>query len=84
MKQGNLKFELPTIEELFIPSCTTETVRKIPIDKISEFKNHPFKVKDDDEMFIYLKNEIEGWVMKEIDKIAFIIFKDLYEKHLVK
>ena len=60
MKQGNLKFELPTIEELFIPSCTTETVRKIPIDKISEFKNHPFKVKDDDEMFIYLKNEIEG------------------------
>ena len=50
MKQGNLKFELPTIEELFMPSCTTETVKKIPIDKISEFKNHPFKVKDDDEM----------------------------------
>ena len=50
MKQGNLKFELPTIEESFMPSCTTETVKKIPIDKISEFKNHPFKVKDDDEM----------------------------------
>ncbi len=50
MKQENLKFELPTIEELFTPSCTTETVRKISIDKISEFKNHPFKVKDDDEM----------------------------------
>ena len=59
MKQENLKFELPTIEELFIPSCTTETVRKLPIDKISEFKNHPFKVKDDDEKKIAFRLAVE-------------------------
>lgn len=48
-----LKLELPNVDELFKLSTDkgkAETVVMIPIDEISNFPNHPFKVRDDEKM----------------------------------
>lgn len=47
------KIELPSVDDLFKLSTDkgkAETVVMIPIDEISDFPNHPFKVRDDDKM----------------------------------
>ena len=49
-------FSLPTLDDLFSSQEERDAkkngvIREIPIDLIDNFPNHPFKVKDDEEMF---------------------------------
>lgn len=49
-------FTLPTLDDLFSSQEERDAkkngvIREIPIDLIDNFPNHPFKVKDDEEMF---------------------------------
>ena len=55
MSDKKLKMNLPSVDDLF----TTQEQRdgkvesdivKIPIDKISDFKNHPYKIVNDSSM----------------------------------
>lgn len=54
-KGSTIKLSLPSADELFSTQeerdeARRETVMEIPIDKISDFPNHPFKVKMDENM----------------------------------
>ena len=50
MEKKKLEMKLPSIDDLFEPVDTKEIVRSIPINKIDEFKDHPFQVRNDEEM----------------------------------
>ena len=55
MKEQEQKMKLPKLDDLFTSQAQrdyerAEKVEKIDINKISDFPNHPFKVKDDDKM----------------------------------
>ncbi len=55
MKEQEKKMKLPKLDDLFTSQAQrdyekAEKVEKIDISKISDFPNHPFKVKDDDKM----------------------------------
>ena len=48
-----INLELPNVDDLFKFSTNkgkAETVVMIPIEEISDFPNHPFKVRDDEKM----------------------------------
>lgn len=54
-KNGDIKMILPTAADLFSTQEERdeekrESVRDIPLAEISDFPNHPFKVKMDEEM----------------------------------
>lgn len=54
-KNSGIKMNLPTADDLFSTQQereedSRESVREIPIGKISDFPNHPFKVKVDESM----------------------------------
>lgn len=54
-KKEEIKFNMPSVDDLFTDAkgkdiLDIEKVIKLPIDKIIPFPNHPFKVKDDNEM----------------------------------
>ena len=65
MSKDNLKINLPSFDDIFTTQeerddAKTEKVQVIPIDKISDFPNHPFKVERDEkmeEMVKSIKNE---------------------------
>ena len=55
MKEQEQEMKLPKLDDLFTSQAQrdyekAEKVEKIDISKISDFPNHPFKVKDDDKM----------------------------------
>ena len=55
MKEQKQEMKLPKLDDLFTSQAQrdyekAEKVEKIDISKISDFPNHPFKVKDDDKM----------------------------------
>lgn len=55
MKEQEQKMKLPKLDDLFTSQAQrdyekAEKVEEINISKISDFPNHPFKVKDDDKM----------------------------------
>ena len=55
MKEQEQKMKLPKLDDLFTSQAQrdyekAEKVEKIDVSKISDFPNHPFKVKDDDKM----------------------------------
>ena len=55
MKEQEQKMKLPKLDDLFTSQAQrdyerAENVEEIDISKISDFPNHPFKVKDDDKM----------------------------------
>lgn len=55
MKEQEQKMKLPKLDDLFTSQAQrdyerAENVEGIDISKISDFPNHPFKVKDDDKM----------------------------------
>lgn len=54
-KSREIKMPLPTADDLFSTQeqrdeAKRETVMDIPLEKISDFPNHPFKVKMDESM----------------------------------
>lgn len=56
MKEEKMKLPKMTLDEFFTTqderdNKNREYVRMIPVKEISNFPNHPYKVKDDDEMF---------------------------------
>ena len=55
MKEQEQKMKLPKLDDLFTSQAQrdyekAEKVEEIDVSKISDFPNHPFKVKDDDKM----------------------------------
>ena len=56
MKEEKMKLPKMTLDEFFTTqderdNKNREYVRMIPVKEITNFPNHPYKVKDDDEMF---------------------------------
>lgn len=54
-KSKELKLELPSVDELFTiqeerDEAMCEVIKNLPLSKISDFPNHPFKVKEDEKM----------------------------------
>lgn len=54
-KSKELKLELPSVDELFTTQeerdeAMCEVIKNLPLSKISDFPNHPFKVKEDEKM----------------------------------
>lgn len=54
-KKGGINMNLPTADNLFTTQeerdeANRESVREIPLEEISDFPNHPFKVKADENM----------------------------------
>ena len=54
-KSKELKIELPSVDELFTTQeerdeAMCEVIKNLPLSKISDFPNHPFKVKEDEKM----------------------------------
>jgi hypothetical protein len=47
----------------FIPKNEDEKIIEIELERLRSFKNHPFQVKDDKEMYL-LKESIEKYVLK--------------------
>ena len=66
----NLEIEIPSVDDLFKLSTNNgkaETAIMIPIDKIEDFPNHPYQVKDNDEMREFAENiKANGVVMPVI------------------
>ena len=55
MKEQKQEMKLPKLDDLFTSQAQrdyekAEKVEEIDVSKISDFPNHPFKVKDDDKM----------------------------------
>ena len=50
MKDNEIKINLPNVDDLFKIGNNTERVIRVNIQEISDFPNHPYKVKDDEEM----------------------------------
>lgn len=53
MKGSDKKIELKGYDDIFTPDAATATgeqVREIAVDQLFPFKNHPFKVLDDQAM----------------------------------
>ncbi len=66
----NLEIEIPSVDDLFKLSTNNgkaETAIMIPIYKIEDFPNHPYQVKDNDEMREFAENiKANGVVMPVI------------------
>ena len=61
--------ELPSVDELFKLSTSNgkvETVVKIPLKEISNFPNHPFKIRDDEEMELMVESIKNGGIRQPV------------------
>lgn len=61
-KKNGINMTLPTVADLFSTQeerdeGKRESVRDIPLAEISDFPNHPFKVKMDEEILTFHDNE---------------------------
>ncbi len=61
-------FDLPTLDDLFSTQeerdeAKLDKIRDIPIDEIDDFPNHPFQVRDDEDMFQLVESIRENGVM---------------------
>ena len=50
MPRKNANVSLTSYDDIFGPEETYERVQEIPLAELHPFKNHPFQVRDDDEM----------------------------------
>ena len=50
MSDNKIEINLPNVDDLFKIGNNTERVIRVNIQEISDFPNHPYKVKDDEEM----------------------------------
>ena len=67
-KKLNERYNLPTIDDFFenTHGSYMGRVEKIDLSKIQEFKNHPFKVKDDEQMESLVESIKENGVLNPI------------------
>lgn len=59
-KEKNREIELPSLDELFSTQeerddAKLRRIEEIPLDKIDPFPDHPYKVRDDEDMMTLLK-----------------------------
>ena len=78
MKEQEQKMKLPKLDDLFTSQAQrdyerAEKVEEIDISKISDFPNHPFKVKDDDKMEEMVKSIQD--IEQKLDLLNFIIYQ---------
>jgi ParB family chromosome partitioning protein len=68
MSNKKERFNLPTIDDLFerTHGSYVGRIEKIDINKLNEFKNHPFQVKDDEKMEQLAKSIKENGVLNPI------------------
>jgi len=57
---------LPNVDDLFKIGNNTERVIRVHLQEISDFPNHPYKVKDDEEMLNMAENVKEMGVIVPI------------------
>ena len=65
-KGKGINLNLPSVDELFSTQeerdeAKRESVRNIPIAEITDFPNHPFKVKTDENMLDMVERAVMKW-----------------------
>ena len=77
MKSSAKNVTLTPYDELLLGANSMEIVQKIQIDKLIHFQNHPFRIKDDEEMEKLVQSIAEKGVVVPI--IARSIDDEYYE-----
>ncbi|MBV1685237.1 ParB/RepB/Spo0J family partition protein [Eubacterium callanderi] len=67
-KSKELKLDLPSVDELFTTQeerdeAMCEVIKNLPLSEISDFPNHPFKVKEDEKMMELIESVSEHGVL---------------------
>ena len=67
-KRNTIEMNLPTVDDLFSTqeerdNETREYVKAIPLDKISDFPNHPFQVRMDEKMLEMIESVREYGIL---------------------
>ena len=70
-KSKELKLELPSVDELFTTQeerdeALCEVIKNLPLSEISDFPNHPFKVKEDEKMMELIESVSEHGVLAPV------------------
>lgn len=68
MAKKKIEIALPTVDELFTTQAErdgvgSDAVRRIPLNRIEPFPNHPFKVSDDDDMRMLIESISEHGIL---------------------
>lgn len=66
MKNNKIEINLPNVDDIFKIGNNTERVIRVNIQEISNFPNHPYKVKEDKEMLDMVENIKENGVILPI------------------
>ena len=72
MTKRKSDFDLPTLDDLFSTQEIREEqklskIRDIPIAEIDDFPDHPFKVKDDEDMLALIESIKERGVITPVN-----------------
>ena len=72
MTKRKSDFDLPTLDDLFSTQEIREEqklskIRDIPITEIDDFPDHPFKVKDDEDMLALIESIKERGVITPVN-----------------
>lgn len=70
-KNKELKLDLPSVDELFTTQverdeALCEVIKNLPLSEISDFPNHPFKVKEDEKMMELIESVSEHGVLAPV------------------
>lgn len=70
-KNKELKLDLPSVDELFTTQAERdealcEVIKNLPLLEISDFPNHPFKVKEDEKMMELIESVSEHGVLAPV------------------
>lgn len=70
-KSKELKLDLPTVDELFTTQeqrdeAQCEVIKNLSLSEISDFPNHPFKVKEDEKMMELIESVSEHGVLAPV------------------
>ena len=68
MEKKKIEFDLPTLDDLFTSQKERDEmklakIREIPIDLIDDFPDHPYQVRDDEDMLQLIESVKERGVM---------------------
>ena len=73
-KEPDREMKLPSLDELFSSQeerddATLKRIYEIPIDEIDPFPDHPYKVKDDDDMMTLMESIKENGIITPDDRL---------------
>ena len=78
MKSSAKKIELASVDDLFSTEESRqdeqlEKIQEIPLSELHPFKDHPFKVKDDDAMIETASKSMVCWFLRLPDHCLMVV-----------